>query len=62
MLNEFKKSKPPTFDGDVKKMEDAKAWILEMNKLFELHEYIDNMKAQIAIFSLLISKIWCIPQ
>jgi len=47
---EFKKLKPPTFDGDLKKMEAAEASILGMNKLFELHEYIDNMKARVAIF------------
>jgi len=50
--DDFKKAKPPTFDGDVKKLEDAEAWILGMNKLFELHEYTDNMKARVAIFSL----------
>ena len=50
--NEFKKEKPLNFDGDVWKPEDAMAWILGMKKLFELHEYTDNMKAGIAIFSL----------
>jgi len=39
LLDEFNKAKPPTFDGYV-------------NKFFELHEYTDNMKAWIAIFSL----------
>lgn len=52
LLDEFNKEKPPTFDGDVKKLEDVEAWILVMNKFFELHEYIDNMKAIIVIFSL----------
>ena len=52
LLDEFKKVKPPTFDGEVKKLEEVEAWILGMNKLFELHEYTDNMKAEIAIFSL----------
>lgn len=50
--NEFKKEKPPTFDRDVKKLEDSEAWILGMKKFFEFHEYIYNMKAIIAIFSL----------
>lgn len=49
---EFKKEKPPTSDGDVKNPEDAETWILEMNKSFELHEYKDNMKAEIAISNL----------
>lgn len=52
LSNEFKKAKPPTFDGDVKKPEDAEAWILGMNKFFELHEYTNNMKFIITIFSL----------
>lgn len=38
--DEFKKVKPPTFDGYLKKLEDAEAGLLVMKKLFELHEYI----------------------
>ena len=51
-LDEFKKVKPPIFDGDLKKLEDAKAWLLGMKKLFEVHEYTENMKAIIDIFNL----------
>lgn len=51
-LDEFKKSKPPTFDGDLKKLEDFEAWLLGMNKLFEFHDYTENMKAKIIVFSL----------
>lgn len=36
----------------MRKPEDEKAWILGMKKLFELHEYVDNMKAIIVIFGL----------
>ena len=50
--DQFKKEKPPNFDGDVKKPEDAEAWILGMNKFFELHEYTNNMKGRITIFSM----------
>jgi len=50
--DDLKKEKPPTFDGDVKNLEEAGAWILGMNKFFELHEYTDNMKCIIVIFSL----------
>jgi len=35
----------------VKKPQDAEAWILGMNKFFELHKYTDNMKARVAIFN-----------
>ena len=50
--DEFKKAKPPTFDAELKNPEDEKAWLLGMNKLFELHEYKENMKARVAIFNL----------
>ena len=55
----FKKEKPPNLDGYAKKSEDAEAWILGMNKFFELHEYTDNMKAIIVIFNLKVkTNIW----
>jgi len=48
----LKKGKPPTFDRELKKLENVKAWLDEMKKLFELHNYIENMKTSIVIFSL----------
>jgi hypothetical protein len=42
---EFKKSKPPTFDGEIKKGEEAKAWILGLKKYFRVHDYSENLKA-----------------
>lgn len=51
-LDDFKKMKPPTFAGELKNLEDAQAWFLGMKKLFELHDYIKNMKAWITIFNL----------
>jgi len=51
-LDEFKKVKPPTFDVDMKNLEDAEAWILGINKFFELHDYTNNMKAKVVIFNL----------
>lgn len=50
--DELKKSNPPTFNGELNKMEGTKAWLLGMKKLFELHDYIENTKVRIAIFSL----------
>jgi hypothetical protein len=44
---EFKKSKPPTFDGEIKKGEEAEAWILILKKYFRVHNYSENLKAQI---------------
>ena len=49
---DFKKVKHPTFDGEVRNLEDAEAWLLGMKKFFELHDYIENMKAKTTIFSL----------
>ena len=49
--DEFKKANPPTFAGDLDKLKYAKAWLLGLKKLFEMHDYIENMKAKIAIFS-----------
>jgi len=39
ILEEFKKTKPPTFDGEVKEAEDAKAWLLGMKNFFRVHNY-----------------------
>jgi hypothetical protein len=33
------KIKPPSFDGDHKKDEDAETWLLSMRKYFQLHNY-----------------------
>lgn len=47
LQREFKKIKPPTFDGE--KKEDAETWILNMNKYFQVYEYESNYKARLAI-------------
>lgn len=52
MIEEFKKVKAPTFDGDMKKKKDAKSWLLGMKKFFRIHDYSKNMKANIATYSL----------
>jgi hypothetical protein len=49
---EFKKAKPPTFDGEIKKGEEAEVWLLGLKKYFRVHDYSENLKAQIAIFNL----------
>lgn len=52
MLDEWKRAKPSTFDGELKKLEDAKAWFLVMKTFFDMNEFIENMQARIAIFNL----------
>ena len=49
---EFKKDKPPTFDGEIKKGEEDKVWLLSLKKYFRVHEYYENLKAWIAILNL----------
>jgi hypothetical protein len=34
LSEEFKKEKPPTFDGEIKKGEEAEAWLLGLKKYF----------------------------
>lgn len=58
-LDKFKKEKTPTFDGEMKKSQDAEAWLFGMRKFFRLHEYLENMKAKIATIILKgITDIW----
>jgi len=49
---EFKKKKPPTFDGEINKSQDVEAWLLYTKKFFRLQDYSENMKAIVATFSL----------
>jgi hypothetical protein len=42
-----------TFDGEVKKGEEAKAWLLGLKKYFRVHNYSRNMKERVATFNLI---------
>ena len=37
--NEFKKARPPTFNGEVKTGQGAEAWLLGMRKYFQVQYY-----------------------
>ena len=50
--DKFKKAKPPTFDGEVNTGQEDEAWILRINKYFQVQDYLGNMKARVAIFNL----------
>jgi hypothetical protein len=52
LQGEFKKIKPPTFDGEHKKDEYVEAWLLGMRKYFQLHNYSSQAEARIAIYQL----------
>jgi predicted RNase H-like nuclease (RuvC/YqgF family) len=44
LQREMNKLKPPTFDGEHKKDEDAKTWLLGMRKYFQLHNYSSHFR------------------
>ena len=50
--DEFKKARPPTFNGETKNGQEAKAWLLGMRKYFQVQDYSGNMKARVSIFNL----------
>ena len=50
--DEFKKDKPPTFDGEVNTRQQAEAWLLGIKKYFQVQDYSGNMKARVSIFNL----------
>jgi hypothetical protein len=58
-FEEFRKTKPPSFDGEIKKGEEAEAWLLGLKKYFRVHDFSENLKARVATFNLNIkSSIW----
>ena len=46
------KAKPPTFDGEVNIGQEDEAWLLGINKYFQMRDYFGNIKARVAIFNL----------
>jgi hypothetical protein len=50
LKGEMNKIKPPTFDGECKKYEEAETWILGMMKYFQLHNYSSHAEGIIAIY------------
>ena len=50
--DEFKKERPPTFNGEVNIGQEVEAWLLGMRKYFQVQDYSGNMKARVAIFNL----------
>ena len=52
LQGELRKIKPLNFNGDHRKGEEAKAWLLEMKKYFQLHDYPSWVEAIISIYHL----------
>ena len=49
---EFKKIKPPTFNGETEKGEEAESWLSGMKKYFQIYNYSNQLKAKMAIYNL----------
>ena len=49
--DEFKKARPPTFNGEIKNGQEAEACLLGMRKYFQVQDYSRNMKARVAMFN-----------
>ena len=52
IYGEFKKIKPPIFNGEVEKGEEAEAWLSGMKKYFQIYNYSDRLKDQMDIYNL----------
>lgn len=51
LTKEFKKMKPPSFKGGIEPMK-AEAWVLGIEKLFEVFPCTEAQKVQLAAFTL----------
>ena len=49
---EFKKIKPPTFNGETEKGEEAESWLSRMRKYFQIYNYSNQLKERMAIYNL----------
>ena len=50
---EFKKIKPPTFNGGTEKGEEVESWLSGMKKYFQIYNYSNQLKARMAIYNLI---------
>ena len=49
---EFKKIKPPMFNGEIEKGKESKSWLLGMKTYFHICNYSDRLKAIMVIYNL----------
>jgi hypothetical protein len=52
LQGEVRKLKPPSFEGERKREDDAKAWFLGIRRYFQLHNYSSNLEAMISTYHL----------
>ena len=49
---EFKKIKPPTFNGETEKGEEVESWLSGMKKYFQIYNYSNQLNAKMAIYNI----------
>jgi hypothetical protein len=52
LKGEMNNIKPPTFDGDHQKDEEAKTWLIGMRKYFQLHNYSSHAEGRITVYQM----------
>jgi hypothetical protein len=52
LQGEIRKIKPLNFNGEHKKGEETEAWLLQMKKYFQLHDYPSRLETRIATYHL----------
>jgi hypothetical protein len=52
LRGEMNKIKPPTFDGEQNKDEDAETWMLGMRNYFRLKNYSSHAEGRISIYQI----------
>jgi hypothetical protein len=51
-MGEFKKIKPPIFNGEIETREEGEAWLFGMKKYFQIYNYSSELKARMVIYNL----------
>jgi hypothetical protein len=49
---DFRKIRPPSFDGEREREYDVEAWLLGLKRYFQLHDYSSNLEARISTYHL----------
>jgi hypothetical protein len=52
LQGDLRKLKPPSFDGEREREDDVEAWLLGLQRYFQLHNYSSNLEARIATYHL----------
>jgi hypothetical protein len=48
LFGEFKKIRPPNFDGESEEGEES--WLLNMSKYFQIYNYPGNLRARLVVY------------